>query len=60
HPCCGGMLKTGKGFRVSGKLENSDFIVASTFWVGVYPGMDRPRLDYMADAITGFVRSKAE
>jgi len=60
HPCCGGMLKTGKGFRVSGKLENSDFIVASTLWVGVYPGMDRPRLDYMADAITGFVRSKTE
>ena len=52
HPCFDEMRKTGEGYRVSGTLENTDRIMADTFWVGVYPGMtDEMRIDYMAKTI---------
>ena len=38
-------------YRVIGDLENSDFIVNNTFWVGVYPGMTDVMIDYMAQVI---------
>ena len=38
-------------YRVIGNLENSDFIVNNTFWVGVYPGMTDEKLMYMAKII---------
>lgn len=38
-------------YRVIGNLENSDFIVNNTFWVGVYPGMTDAMIDYMAQVI---------
>lgn len=38
-------------YRVIGNLENSDFIVNNTFWVGVYPGMTDVMIDYMAQVI---------
>ena len=48
HPCFDEMRKTGEGYRVSGTLENTDRIMADTFWVGVYPGMTDEMIDYMA------------
>ena len=33
HPCFDEMRKTGEGYRVSGTLENTDRIMADTFWV---------------------------
>ena len=38
-------------YRVIGNLENSDYVVNNTFWVGVYPGMTDTRIDYMAKII---------
>ena len=38
-------------YRVVGNLENSDFVVNNTFWVGVYPGMTDTMIDYMAQVI---------
>ena len=38
-------------YRVVGNLENSDFVVNNTFWVGVYPGMTDAMIDYMAQVI---------
>jgi CDP-6-deoxy-D-xylo-4-hexulose-3-dehydrase len=35
--------------RVVGSLENTDFVMTQVFWVGVYPGIDAPMLDYMID-----------
>jgi CDP-6-deoxy-D-xylo-4-hexulose-3-dehydrase len=40
--------------RVVGDLENTDRIARGTFFVGVYPGLDRPRLDYILDALALF------
>jgi CDP-6-deoxy-D-xylo-4-hexulose-3-dehydrase len=41
--------------RVVGKLSNTDFVMKNVFWIGVYPGLTRPMLDYAAGAITDFV-----
>ena len=51
HPCFDEMRATGRGYRVVGGLENTDFIMNNTFWVGVYPGMTDEMLDYMAKVI---------
>ena len=50
HPCFDQIRDTEK-YRVIGKLENTDFIMENTFWVGVYPGMTDDMIDYMAKVI---------
>ena len=51
HPCFDEMRATGEGYRVVGNLDNTDMIMTSTFWVGVYPGMTDEMIDYMAKTI---------
>lgn len=51
HPCFDEMRKSGDGYRVVGKLINTDRIMKDTFWLGVYPGMTDEMLDYMAEII---------
>ena len=51
HPCFDEMRATGEGYRVAGNLDNTDKIMTSTFWVGVYPGMTDEMIDYMAKTI---------
>ncbi|MFA6548454.1 MAG: lipopolysaccharide biosynthesis protein RfbH [Candidatus Margulisiibacteriota bacterium] len=51
HPCFDEMRKTGKGYRVVGKLKNTDIVMNRTFWVGVYPGMTDKMIDYMISQI---------
>ncbi len=36
-------------FRVHGNLNNTDNIMNSTFWVGVYPGLNNNMLDYIIE-----------
>lgn len=50
HPCFDQIRNT-RAYRVSGGLENTDFIMNNTFWVGVYPGMTDDMIDYMAEVI---------
>jgi len=42
--------------RTVGDLPNSDVVMRSTFFVGVYPGLDDARLAYMQEAFDGFLR----
>lgn len=42
-------------FRVVGDLTNTDTIMRRTFWVGVYPGLTPPMLDYIAHEISEFI-----
>lgn len=56
QPCFDGMRASGKGYRVSGALRNTDVVMERTFWIGVYPGMTEEKLRYMAEAIRRFVR----
>ena len=44
----------GRAYRVVGDLVNADRILADTFWIGVYPGLDAQMLDYAATAIEQF------
>ena len=43
-------------FRVVGNLTNTDIVMRRTFWVGVFPGLTTPMLDFMADSIVEFIR----
>lgn len=47
HPAFDEMRKTGEGYRVVGRLDNTDKIMNDVFWIGVYPGMNRGMLDFM-------------
>jgi CDP-6-deoxy-D-xylo-4-hexulose-3-dehydrase len=42
-------------YRVVGELRNTDFVMNNVFWVGVYPGLTRPMLDFVAATIRGFI-----
>jgi dTDP-4-amino-4,6-dideoxygalactose transaminase len=37
--------------RVIGDLPNSEFITNHVFWVGVYPGLTQPMLDYVVESL---------
>jgi len=40
--------------RIIGQLPNTDFVMNSVFWVGVYPGLTQPMLDFVADSLFEF------
>ena len=42
-------------FKVVGNLANTDIIMNRTFWVGTYPGLTEPMLDYIAHSIKEFL-----
>lgn len=48
-------MKEGKDFRVCGELTNTDRIMNSSFWLGVYPGMTNEKLSYIVDVISTFI-----
>jgi CDP-6-deoxy-D-xylo-4-hexulose-3-dehydrase len=47
-------------FRVVGDLTNTDIVMNRTFWIGVFPGLTRPMLDYAADSIKQFLAGKTK
>lgn len=42
-------------YRVVGDLPNTDFVMNNVFWIGVFPGLTRPMLDFMVKTIRDFV-----
>lgn len=54
HPCFDEMRKTNKGYRIVGRLENTDRIMNDTLWIGVYPGMTDIMIDKMVQVITEY------
>jgi CDP-6-deoxy-D-xylo-4-hexulose-3-dehydrase len=46
-------------FRVVGDLTNTDIVMKRSFWVGVYPGLTKPMLDYIIESIIDFMSGKA-
>lgn len=58
HPCFDQIRGT-DAYRVVGSLENTEYIMNNSFWVGVYPGMTDEMIDYMAkimkEAVNGEV-----
>lgn len=54
HPCFDEMRKSGRGYRVVGKLKNTDAIMKQSFWFGVYPGLSEKQLNYIVESIRNF------
>lgn len=56
----GNMLKQpffqGRAHRVVGGLENTDAVMERGLWVGVYPGLDRPRMEYLLASLLEFFK----
>ena len=50
HPCFDAIRGTA-AYRVSGGLENTDFVMNNSFWVGVSPAMTGAMVDYMTESI---------
>lgn len=57
HPAFDEMRETGEGHRVISNLENTDYIMNNTLWIGVYPGMTDEMLHYMIAEIKTFTQA---
>jgi CDP-6-deoxy-D-xylo-4-hexulose-3-dehydrase len=44
----------GRNFRVSGELTNTDVVMNQTFWLGTFPALGEPHLDYIAEKLEEF------
>jgi CDP-6-deoxy-D-xylo-4-hexulose-3-dehydrase len=53
QPCFSELRAEGTGYRVVGDLVHTDRIMNDGLWVGVYPGLSEPQLDYMASTLQG-------
>ncbi len=45
----------GWNYRVVGDLTNTDYVMNQVFWLGVFPGLTEPMLDYIAQTATTFI-----
>src|SRR5579862_7448341 len=48
----------GCNYRVIGDLADTDYVMNSVFWVGVYPGLTREMLDFVAQSIAKFAATR--
>lgn len=46
---------SGRNYRVSGELTNTDTVMKNTFWIGVHPALTREMLEYSASKIETFL-----
>ena len=46
----------GKNFRIAEHLNNSDFIMNNTFFLGTFPGNTSEKLDYIEEVIINFMK----
>lgn len=44
----------GVEYRISGELTNTDLTMNQTLWFGVYPGLDKVHLDFIAEKLEEF------
>lgn len=43
-----------QNYRVAGTLTNSDVIMNRTFWLGIFPGLTEPMLDFVVDKLKSY------
>ena len=56
HPA---YIKHKKKFKIIGEMENADKIMENGFWIGVWPGIDRTRREYIKKTIARFIQDFA-
>lgn len=44
--------------RVIGKMIRADYVMNNVFWIGTFPGLDKPRLDYMIETMHAAVKAR--
>jgi len=49
----------GKNFRIAEHLNNSDYIMNNTFFLGTYPGNTVEKLDYIETVLESFIKTFA-
>jgi CDP-4-dehydro-6-deoxyglucose reductase, E1 len=47
-------------YRAIGNLPNTDWVANNLFWLGVYPGLTRSMLDYVAQTVIEFARQSGD
>ncbi len=45
-----------KEYIVNGTIENADFVMKNTFWIGVYPGINDEMIDYIDSVFESFLK----
>jgi len=45
----------GRDYKVSGSLQNADIVMNSTFWIGVYPGINQEMIDYISEVFDKYL-----
>ncbi len=43
-------------YRIFDSLENSDLVMNNLFWIGVYPGINKEKMNYMIEKIETFLK----
>lgn len=44
-------------YRTVGTIKNADVVMDRAFWLGVFPGIDKPRLQYVIQTLKNFLRT---
>ncbi|MHA1409546.1 MAG: lipopolysaccharide biosynthesis protein RfbH [Candidatus Odinarchaeia archaeon] len=44
--------------RIVGSLKNTNLVMNRLFWIGVYPGINQKKINYICDKFTDFFRNK--
>jgi CDP-6-deoxy-D-xylo-4-hexulose-3-dehydrase len=45
-----------KSYRIAENLDNTDFIMSNTFFLGTFPGLDGRKINYIATIIESFLK----
>ena len=45
-------------FKIAGDMKNADLIMNNAFWIGVWPGIDKTRIDYIKNSVKKFLLIK--
>ena len=53
HPA---YIKIRNNFKISGEMKESDIIMNNAFWLGVWPGIDNEKMDYIKNTIKKFIK----
>ncbi len=60
HPCFDEIRSAQQAYRIVGTLDHTDKIMRDAFWIGVYPGLNEEKIQYMIRKIKEFVRGDAQ